>query len=425
MNRVVSLVCLTVLAAVAVIAVPRVARAAPKPTVAILGLELKDDGTGIDERSANIARLLTEALRKRAKVPNGPYNLSPGSDKELVDAMLLGGCNSSAETDCMVKIGTDMAADFLIFGKLEKQGKGGFQVSLTLLDIGKKQIVRRLPDIIPSSDTGDIALERWGKSLYSRLAGVSNKGSVLVTANVQSGQVFIEGQPKANLVKGSARITGLDEGKVKLRVESEGSISEQVITINGGETTEVDVKLAGKTGDTGTGGTGTGGTGDTGLGTGGTGDTGGINISREGTVGQSRPGGVWRKVFVGAAALTGVAGAAWGVSYYMYSSKYTDHVANSDECGNPAALDDMTNNPDLRSACKWRDRTEIAVGVTIGAAVIAGAAFYLGYIRPPDIDEAPPPSGPTARRHKKKRNPVSFTPIITGDGGGATVRIDW
>jgi hypothetical protein len=414
MNRIVSLACLCVLAVVGLAAAPSAAHAAPKPKVAILGLELKDDGTGIDERSANIARMLTDALRKRANVQNGPYNLSPGSDKELVDAMLLGGCGSSAETDCMVRIGGDMAADFLIFGRLEKQGKG-FQVSLTLLDIGKKTIVRRLSDIIPAGETGQVDLDRWGKSLYSRLAGVSNKGSITVTANVESGQVFIDGVPKANLVKGKAQISGLDEGKVKVRVESDGAVTEQVVTVSGGDTAEVRANLD-KGGSSST----TDGTTDTTTGEGTTG-TANLNLSTEGSV-SKRPGAGWRKVFIGSAIVAAAAGgtalALWisyrGTNENGPGGSFSQCVLGSD------APEDPTGDWDSKCT-RMKVVTALDI-IGIGAVVLGGVAFYKGYISAPDAES---PSQGASRRRKAKRSPVTFTPVITEQGAGATMRIDW
>jgi hypothetical protein len=419
MKRVVSLVCLFVIAAV-VTAAPRAASA--KPSVAVLGLELRDDGSGIDERSATIARLLTEALRRRARAASGPYTLMAGSDKELGDAILFGGCKDSSDKECIIKIGAEMGTDFLIYGSLSKQGKG-FQVALTLLDIGKKQ-VRTLPDTIPASDTGDIALERWGKSLYGRLTGQSSKGSLVVTANVQTGQVFINGRREDDLVNGKAKISGIDEGQVKIRVESSGEITEQMVKINAGEETAVDIRLQQKTGiGDGVGGPGLGGDGSD---AGGSGDGIGKNISIEGGVSEGRPGGAWRKVFWGSTIVAGVAGGVWAYSFAQYKF-LNDNKYGNEFCGKeetiPAA-DLARNGPpnsDFHSSCSALDRTWIVGPVTIGAVAIAGVAFYMGYIRPPNPAETRTQTG----RRKSKSSPVTFTPVVTPDGAGATMRIDW
>lgn len=416
MKRLLSLVCLSVIGLVTLASSPR-AHADPKKSVAVLGLELKDDGTGIDERSANIARVLTEALRNRAKAPSGPYTLAPGGDKELVDALLLAGCAKAEDNDCMAKIGNEITADYLIYGSLVKSGKG-FQVSLTLLDDGHKSVVRRLTDTIPGSDTGDVKLAVWGKNLYARLTGASSQGNVLVTANVDSGQVFVDGQPKGNLVKGQARINGLDEGKAKIRIESGGSIKEQIVTISGGETTNVDVKLDVKGGD-----------GSTGAGPGLTGTNGlGNNISIEGTNSEGRPGGGWRKAAIASGIVALAAGGVWVYSYTQIS-KHEDAIChNKEPCD---AVDQHTgfNTSDdyIRhhnsEGDKFSTITFVAGPVTVIAGGLCVYSVIRGFISPGKRQPHETPG--TVTLHKKGSTKVTLTPIVTPEGGAASFRIDW
>ena len=421
MNRVVSLLCLGLL--VAVLAPTRV-EAAPKPTVAILGLELKDDGTGIDERSANIARLLTDALRKRARTQTGPYTVAPGSDKELVDAVLLAGC-AGADMDCMIQIGAEMATDFLIYGRLEKGGKGntkGFQISLTLLDIAKKDRVRQLTESIPANETGPTDLERWGKTLYGRLAGESNKGTLMVSANVATGSVYVDNQPKGNLVQKQARIQGLDAGRIRVRVESDGWIAEdKFVVIEGGETSELTVTLkkqGGGDGGTGGGGGGRGPGGDGGtIGGPGSGDGGGtgITISQEGTLSRDRPGGAWRKVFWGSAIVAVGAGGVWGYSFAQYRF-LNDPDPSSDMCDDQAL---RTMDSEFDSSCSALSRTYIAAPITLGAAAVAAFSYYMGYMRSDTSNER------AAMRRGKRKNPITVAPVLTPDGAGATLSLEW
>jgi hypothetical protein len=417
MNRVVSLLCLSLV--VSVLA-PRQAEAAPKPTVAILGLELKDDGTGIDERSANIARLLTDALRKRARTQTGPFTVAPGSDKELVDAVLLAGC-AGADMDCMIQIGGEMATDFLIYGRLEKTGKGnskGFQVSLTLLDIAKKERVRQLTENIPEKETGPTDLERWGKTLYGRLAGESNKGTLVVSANVASGSVYVDNQPKGNLVQKQARIQGLDAGRIRVRVESDGWVAEdKFVVIEGGDTTEltVNLKKQGGGGDAGGGGRGPGA--DDGVigGPGSDDGTTGITISQEGTLSRDRPGGVWRKVFWGSAIVAVGAGGVWGYSFAQYRF-LNDPATGSEMCDNQA-LRDMDSEFD--SSCSALKRTYIAGPITLGAAAVAAFSYYMGYMRSDTSNER------VSLRKGKRKHPITVAPVVTPDGAGATLSLEW
>ena len=51
--------------------------AAGKPPIAILGLEVFDNGGGIDPETTKAAKELTAALRERAKAGTGPYVPAP------------------------------------------------------------------------------------------------------------------------------------------------------------------------------------------------------------------------------------------------------------------------------------------------------------------------------------------------------------
>jgi hypothetical protein len=57
---------------------------AGKPSIAILGLEIVDDGS-MDAKATQFSEALTEALRQRARAGTGPYALAPGSDKNLIE----------------------------------------------------------------------------------------------------------------------------------------------------------------------------------------------------------------------------------------------------------------------------------------------------------------------------------------------------
>jgi hypothetical protein len=373
MNRIVSLAGLGIVAAV-VVAAPSPADAAPKPTVAIFGLEIADDGTGIDERANNANQKITGAMRERARAANSPYSPAPGGDRELVEAVVLAGC-AGPDKDCLVQIGTDLPTDFLIYGKLEKRGKG-FQISLTLLDIGKKDRVRQLTETIPGNETGKDELAKWGRQLYDKLTGGGAKGTLLVTANVDAGSVFVDGQASGNLVRAQARIHGLDSGSHRVRVEADDKRPfEGDVTIEAGETAELTVTLEAE------------------------------DVVRP--PGTSRPGGLWRGMFWGSAVVAVGAGAVWGYSVAQYT------FINNPDFGNEFCDDSMAlaMDAELRSSCAALDRTWIVGPITIGAVVLGGVSYYLGYVRP----------GPA----KPRDSGVSFTPVIGPDHTGAMLRIEW
>src|ERR1041384_1574025 len=111
---------------------------AGKPPIAILGLEVYDNGNGIDPDTTKAARDLTTALRDRAKAGTGPYAPVQGGEKELIDEKLLNNCDTEANT-CMAAIGTELGAEVLMYGRIwmEKSGAnpGIYKVSLKLLNV--------------------------------------------------------------------------------------------------------------------------------------------------------------------------------------------------------------------------------------------------------------------------------------------------
>src|SRR5690349_7187709 len=207
----------------ATIAVHRAALADKgKPTVAILGLEVIDDGSGIDPKTTQFAKELTEELRKRPKAGTGPYSLAPGSDKDLLELKMLANCDSEAK-DCMASIGSDLATDHLMYGKVEKRDNG-YQVSLKLLDVAQKTFERSISDIIPFGEATGANLASWGKKLYAKLTGATDQGTLVIKANVDRGTVYLDDQVKGTLSGGEARIAGLSEGSYKLKIEGEGHL---------------------------------------------------------------------------------------------------------------------------------------------------------------------------------------------------------
>ena len=399
MNRVVSLVCLVVVAGTLAV-LPRVARAQSKPTVAVLGLELKDDGSGIDEKSANVARILTEALRSRVGSAGSPYKPAPGADKELVDALLFANCTSSTDLGCMVRIGNDITTDYLIYGNLKKDGKG-YQVTLTLLDVNNKKIVRTMTEPIESNRLGEVALKEKAKSLYTKIAGQSSKGSLSISANVDSGTIYLDNQVRGQIVKGIGRVAGLEAGRYKLAVESDGfRREERPITITGGQETDEKFKL--EKGD----------------------DT---VVPPPPCVGPEcdpppppppagRPGGLWRKVFWGSVVVVGAAGGTWAYTgaQYKWGLSSQDGVS---ACGTDAENDPA--NANLSKRCSYRKIAIVTGAVAVGGAVLAGVSYYLGYKKPKKERSA------GIRRPRSKDTSFTLTPVVRPDGAGATFRIDW
>jgi len=131
--------------------------AADKAKLAVLGLEVAG---AIDADSTSHGRLLTEMFRNKVGT-NPHFVLAPDSKKDLLDEKVANGCDTEA-IDCMVKIGSKLKAQFLVFGKIEKRpkdGKDGYQLSMKALDVAHKSI-KEWSDWVPLTDFIDGGLDR-------------------------------------------------------------------------------------------------------------------------------------------------------------------------------------------------------------------------------------------------------------------------
>ncbi|MEM9493689.1 MAG: PEGA domain-containing protein [Myxococcota bacterium] len=211
---------LTILMSIAVLAGD--ARAQAKPSIAVLGLEVVDEGAGIDAKTTKLARDLTDSMRDRAKQRSSPYRLAPSSDKDLAEMKLLAGCSGDRDLSCLGDIGKQFNADFLIFGKVSKKG-GGFSVVVNLLDVSKEVMKRSIPKTIKAQDAGRSSrIKGWGRDLYNGLVGIPDEGILVITANVKKGAVYVDGEAKGSLSSSTARIVGLRVGNREVEIRTDG-----------------------------------------------------------------------------------------------------------------------------------------------------------------------------------------------------------
>lgn len=424
MKRILSLI---VLLAIITVAGPAFAG---KPSIAILGLEVIDDGANMDAKATQFAEQLSEALRQRAKTGTGPFTLAPGSDKNLIEMKLLSNCENEAN-NCMAAIGAELAADRLLFGKVEKRGNG-YQVSLKLLNVETKTIERSTTEIVPFGEASGTALTVWGKKLYAKISGASNQGTLVVKSNVERGTVFLDGEAKGNLVAGTARIVGLDAGDYKLSVEAECYVRhEGKVSIEGGKDTTEKVDLeknalgACAPTDTGGGGGGGGGPGGGGGGGGPGGGGGGGDVVGGGGIvtghvsNDENPGGGARAMFWTSTAVAAAAGGVWAYGYFGLikpNEGSENDLTDTTKChsSNPEDSDD----PNCKDGLTGKRLTQIGIPVTFIAAGAAAFFYYKGYIAPKKSGNA---ERPLARR---KRN-VIIAPTVSAKEVGGVLHIEF
>lgn len=400
---------------------------AGKPPIAILGLEVYDNGGGIDPETTKAARELTAALRDRAKAGTGPFTPVQG-EKELIDEKLLNNCDSEAAT-CMAAIGSGLGAEVLLYGKIEKVNQGGqavYRVSIKLLSVTRKQLTASTVETLPVGDATGVRAQTYAKTWYAKLAGAGSGGTLVIRANVDRGTVLVDDDIRGTLASGTLALTGVAEGKHTLAVEAatrEYQRYEAQVTVRAGETTTQNVtlvpmprKLADMQPKE--------------------------TITREGTVTQpAAKGSVWKPVFYGTAVGAAAAG-GFTIFEYLQERKnagaikpgaFTEAVGGdgvgSGQCTNNPKVDAFRamsgsdKDPNLKrfdDACNNFKYVKIGWVVTgvLGAATIG--SFVMAYLR----DSSPPSEKVTDRGHRKHRQLV-VTPIATPDGGGATLRFDW
>ncbi|WP_045119722.1 PEGA domain-containing protein [Haliangium ochraceum] len=396
------------LAVLAALAVATTAYAQSKPAVAILGLEVIDNGSGIDPETTGLAKLLTQALRERTRLDTSPYRLAPNSEKALLELKLLSGCADEAR-NCMATIGRELRADWLVYGKIERRDTG-FQVTLRLLNVDTMAMERVTTEVIPFADNNPPAINnKWSRVLFNRLTGIPEQGNLEIAANAGQGRVFVDGQLATTLRDGSTRIDGLAEGKHAVVIEAEGYARyETSVTIGAGQTESLDAQL--------------------------------MELSAPGApAGEERSGGfartmTWVSGAVALAAGGGLAFSGYKVRGFKSDSEKFAKANNSsapdgydkqkDHCGSEnSSLDWGDREDEYKRICDGGEQYQNLSFVFGGVAAAAGVATvvfaYMGYFGDDD-SSAERVSG---KPGKRKERTVQFTPTITPDyvGGGVVI----
>lgn len=388
---------------------------AGKPTVAILGLEVYDPTGNIDTPSTTVARDLTDRLRDRANSGMSPYQLATGSNKELIDEKLINNCDTEAIA-CMSTIGSNLGADFLIYGKLEKKSDG-YVVTINLLNVQKKKFEKaKTPLMIPFTQKDAPAIAAAAKKAYNDLTGFKETGTLTIRTNADRGTVLVDRVPAGNLVSGTLTIEK-PEGPYSIAIEADGfQRNEDIkVSVRSGETTTQTITLieAGKTVPN------------------------ELQHSVTGTTSESKMN-IWKPVF-GVVLVAGLAsGGYWAYSYMKERDAadaaggeiraYNMDPANTvklktdpgpSDCGN---TDFNAAGPSFKKACDHRNGTKygiIGASVSVVALAISGVLAFRG-----GSETEQRPATATGPRRSKKRQ-FSVTPVVSTDGGGATFQLDW
>jgi PEGA domain len=386
-----------------------------KTPIAILGLEVYDNGNGIDPETTRAAKEITAALRDRAKAGTGPY-APVASEKELIDEKLLNNCDTEAAV-CMAAIGTELQAEAVLYGKIEKitqTNPPSYRVSLKLLNVNRKQLVSSTVETLPLAGATGTGPSTYAKAWYAKLVGINTGGTVVVKANIDRGTVMLDEEAKGNLASGTLTLSNVPEGRHTLAIEAKDyQRYEASITVRNGETLPHNATLAEMSKKTAK-----------------TPKTPkppptSEPSSKEATVATTSGSNIWKPVFYGSAVVA--AGAAgFSVVAITQSNKEANQINQSGitvsqkDCGGPVMGLTTNEQNHLNSACSWHTGQIVGWVVTGVAGAAAISAFYMAFLRDRDHTETR-----TANGGHRKRRELAVTPIITPDGGGATLRFDW
>jgi hypothetical protein len=377
------------------------AQKSQKPQVAILGLEVVDASGNIDANSTSLARELTSELRNRAQTGNGPYELVGGL-KELIDEKLIKGCDNE-EPKCMATIGKEMGAEFLMYGKLEKKD-GGYVVTVQLLNVGTKKMAKDSASQKLGAQRDAGATKVAAQKIYNELAGITevSTATVNIKTNADRGTVLVNDQPRATVSSGSATLS-LAPGKYKIAIEADGyKRGETTVTVKAGEAVSPRIELVEDPKVTGA--------------VTGAGNAIGDTHEVEGTT-SKRKSKVWPIVFASSAVVT--AGVAiygtvrWRQGVGMQPEPGTDIKFFSGWCSEADQ-----QGPNAKKLCGIHNETLLAwIGGGV-SAVVLGISTYYTFLRKDNKET-------TAVGRRSRKPKFAVTPVISPDGGGATVRIDF
>jgi len=424
MNRRALIPLLAFIATLGIAAAPALA----KPKVAVLGLEVIDDGS-MDARTTLRGKQLSEKLREQAGRGSGKFELAPNSNKDLLEMKLLSNCSDEAHS-CMAQIGQELGADKLIYGKIERQQNGYF-VSLKMLDTKTAKLGKTSNHVIPFSDHQADRLAGHAATLYRRLTGEPALGAlVLKVKNADKGTVYLDGEIRTSLAAGSATIRDVSEGKHTISIESDGYVRfSKEVSVSGGKSQELSIKL--KAADGANGGEGRG----------------------------LYKGLAWTGAAVAVAGGTGLV--VTGVSFLSAENEHDRKVGGVrdalglDNCSKPevmcsamqeeeeqakqqafqddaceSARNSSSSDDEVNEFIKNCDKGEknafrfnfVALPVTIVGALAAGYFGYKGYFS--SGDDALERRTASKRKKKPKRR-VKIEPLFGPDGVAASVRVEF
>jgi hypothetical protein len=398
---------LALLALLSVAATPwRSASAAAEESIAILGIEPRDAGDArSQQRTAGLARTLTDALRQQASEPGSGYVLAPGAHKDLLELKLLSDCIDEAP-GCMAAIGRDLGAEVVLFGNLERRADGSYAVWLrSLVTATRKAGPHSLVKTLASGEATDEGMRRLAAQLFPD-ATVTRDTTLIVEASVDHGTIAVNGIERGTVSSRKPTIIrGLPPGPARIRIEAGGQLwGETTVDLREGEPVRAAV--------------------------GGGGGRRGSAALVEEPQGPARPGQASRVLFWTSLVATGAGVAAFTITGLQVRSIEKeqdaalvgfDYRANGvQHPGDACAEARHDGHAALIDICDRGKRmatlTNVLIGVSAATAVASAIFYWRGYVTPGGGRER------TSARRREQR--MVFGPELypTGAGVGAAIQ---
>lgn len=382
------------------------AAAKGKDKIAILGLEVLGTTT-VDSESTRVAQDLTVALRTRPKAGQGPYQWTPGSERELVDEKIMNNCPGE-EKECMAKIGAALGADYLVYGKIERKqlgGQAGYQISLKLLKVASAQQLPGWTEFIPLAETSLTKLQEWARKGYKKLTNDFDGGVLRVkiaNEGFDRGTILIDGEERGNITSGVGEVQSLPEGRYKLSIVAGGYErydSDEKVTIRNGETANEEITLKKSRRDT---------PGCDPL----------VSKDCGGTVSQTGGGrGLWRGMMV-----AGLVVAAGSGAVLFVSSGKVDDAKAANVCKDDLAclmMNGFTSVKDRNDQGNKFSTLSYVSGALLG---VGGAVAVIGFVKGFVVGGSKERISTRARR---SQNQLVLAPVVTDRSAGATLHFRW
>jgi hypothetical protein len=231
----------------ALTATPWRAADAAREKIAVLGIETRDEGDArSQQRTAALARALTEGMRQRADMPGTGYEIAPNSSKELLELKLLSDCIDEAP-ECMAAIGRDLGADVVLFGNIEHKKDGAYAIWVRSLSVASKKAgPHSLVKTIPGNEVSEEAMRKLAVQLFPETARTPLRDTTLVVeTNVIAGTILVNGVARGSVTpKRATVIRGLAPGQAKITIEASGYVGPAtMVTIREGEPARATVTL--------------------------------------------------------------------------------------------------------------------------------------------------------------------------------------